>query len=264
MFRELINHVPFNILVILLIMTFMLITFISSRVSNSWFHIPSDAGHVKLTNNLMAILASGFFVLLAFVIINTWNYQQDAKNAVSKEAYYLAVILRNIAVFPPDIQEKVKSNVAEYTQRVRINEWKAMRKGKDSPEAWESLEKLYSQIQNLPAKTYQDRLYHHILTEDINNLLQSRRDRLSKVGSIIPKTLINTVFVYSIFLAVIIGLIRGKDDFINLTPILLFSGLLGFNLALALNFDYPFSGDINVTNQDFYEGALGHFPDKIN
>ena len=241
---------------------FMCITYIFSRISNPWFHISTDTEHAKLTNTLMGILASGFFVLLAFIIINTWNYQQDAKNAASKEAYYLAVMLRNIAAFPPKEQKKLKESIANYTIHVRVDEWKSMRKGLDSPEAWNSLEQLYKQIQNLPATTYQDKLYHAMITSNINNILQSRRDRLSKVESIIPKTLINTVFVYSIFLAMIVGLIRGKDSLINLTPVLLFSGLLGFNLALALNFDYPFSGEINVTNSDFYKGELGNIPDK--
>ncbi|KTD37548.1 hypothetical protein Lmor_0411 [Legionella moravica] len=264
MFRELINIIPFNLLIILLMLVFMLITYLFSRISNTWFHISAGEEHVKLTNTLMGILASGFFVLLAFIIINTWNYQQDARNAASKEAYYLAVMLRNIAAFPAEQQKNLKQNIADYTVHVRVDEWKAMRKGLDSPAAWDSLEKLYSQIQNLPAITYQDKLYHTLLTSNVNYILQSRRDRLSKVESIIPKTLIDTVFVYSIFLAIIVGLIRGRDNLINLTPVLLFSGLLGFNLALALNFDYPFSGEINVTNSDFYKGALGDFPDQTS
>ncbi len=241
---------------------FMCITYIFSRISNPWFHISAETEHVKLTNTLMGILASGFFVLLAFIIINTWNYQQEARNAASKEAYYLAVMLRNITAFPEEEQKKLKQSIANYTVHVRVNEWKAMRKGQDSPEAWKSLDQLYFQIQNLPATSYQDKLYHALVTSNVNNILLSRRDRLSKIDSIIPKTLIDTVFAYSIFLAMIVGLIRGKDKLINLTPILIFSGLLGLNLALALNFDYPFSGEINVPNSDYYKGALGDFPDK--
>lgn len=261
MIRELINLIPFSILVILLMMTFMAITYISSRLSNPWFHITSDMAHIKLTNTLMGILASGFFVLLAFIIINTWNYQQDARNAASKEASCLSVILRNAKVFPEEDQAKIKKAVAEYTVRVRVDEWKSMRKGMESPAARISLEKLNAEIQNLQPESYQDRLYHRLMTVDFNDLIQARRDRLSKIDSIIPKTLINTVFIYSIFLAIIVGLIRGKDSLVNLTPVLLFSGLLGLNLALALNFDYPFSGEISVTNIDFYKGSLGKFPD---
>ncbi|MBL7480545.1 DUF4239 domain-containing protein [Legionella bononiensis] len=262
MFRELINTIPFNLLVILLMLLFMCITYIFSRISTPWFHISADTEHVKLTNTLMGILASGFFVLLAFIIINTWNYQQEARNAASKEAYYLAVMLRNIAAFPPKYQQELKQSIINYTVHVRVDEWNSMRHGQESPAAWKSLDKLYTQIQNLPASTYQDQLYHSLVTTNVNNILMSRRDRLSKIDSIIPKTLINTVFAYSIFLAMIVGLIRGKDNIINLTPILLFSGLLGLNLALALNFDYPYSGEINVTNIDYYKGALSEFPDK--
>ncbi|WP_298627825.1 DUF4239 domain-containing protein [uncultured Legionella sp.] len=263
MFRTIINNIPFSFLVIFLMLTFMAITYLFSRLSDSWLHITADIAHIKLTNTLMGILASGFFVLLAFIIINTWNYQQEARNATSKEAACLSVLLRNVNVFPKTDQEKIQKAVAEYASDVRVDEWKTMRQGQESDAARISLEKLNTEIQNLQPTSYQDKLYHGLMTVDFNDLLQARRDRLSKIDSIIPKTLINTVWAYSIFLAIIVGLIRGKDTLINLTPVLLFSGLLGLNLALAINFDYPFSGEISVTNRDFYKGTLGIFPDKV-
>lgn len=262
MFRAIINNIHFGIIVTLLMLLFAAITYVSARFSNSWLRITEDTSEIKITNTLMGIMASGFFVLMAFIIINTWNYQQEARNAASKEATYLSVILRNAEVFSAEEQKIITTAVADYTVRVRVDEWRSMQQGMESKDARASLDRLNEVIQNLKPSSYQDKLYHGLMTVDFENLLQARRDRLGKIDSIIPKSLINTVFIYSVFLAFIVGIIRGRDNLINLTPVLLFSSLLGLNLALAISFDYPFSGEISVTNKNFYEGSLGKFPDE--
>ncbi|MBL7479676.1 DUF4239 domain-containing protein [Legionella bononiensis] len=262
MFRELINHIPFGILIILVMALFVVISYVSAYFSDYFFFHENDNTHRQLSNSLMSILTGGFFVLLAFIIINTWNYLQDASNAVSKEADYLAIIMRDIGVFPPETQAKIKAAVGQYTVAVRIDEWAAMRHGEENPEAWASLNNLYLAVQNYNPVTSKEFLFYRLVMNNINNVLLSRRERLNKIDSIIPKSLSYSIFWGSIFLAFMLGVIRGKDSIIKLSPMLLFSALLGFNLALALSFDYPYSGDIAVSNKIFYNGVLNEFSDN--
>lgn len=245
---------------------FVSISYVSSLFAHYFVSVEEDNEHSQLSNSLMSILTGGFFVLLAFIIINTWNYLQDANNAASKEADYLALIVRNSTVFPEGAQKEIQSAVLEYTLAVRIKEWALMRDGKESPEAWSALDKLFVTIQHFQPKTKQEGFYYNSMINNLNGVLSSRRIRLNKIVSIIPPVLTYSIFWGSIFLAVLLGLIRGTDRVLNMTPILLFSGLFGFNLALALSFDYPYSGEITVSNKTFYSGALGAFsdPPKLN
>lgn len=262
MFREIINIIPFGILITLLMAMFIIISYLSAHFSDHFFFHEKDNNHRQLSNSLMSILTGGFFVLLAFIIINTWNYLQDASNAASKEADYLAIIIRDIAVFPPETKSRIKEAVRNYTVAVRVDEWAAMKHGEENPEAWSALNNLYLEMQKYEPVSRKEFLYYKLVLNNINEVLLSRRERLNKVDSIIPKSLSYSIFWGSIVLAFILGIIRGKDSLIKLSPMLLFSALLGFNLALALSFDYPYSGDIAVSNKIFYTGVLKEFSDN--
>ncbi|CDZ76094.1 hypothetical protein BN59_00358 [Legionella massiliensis] len=261
MAREIINIVPFWWLIIFTMVFFMIISYVAAHISTYFFHKPIDKDHRDLANTLIGILSGGFSILLAFVIINTWNYLLEAKNATSKEADYLALIVRNSNVFPEDAKNKITQAAGDYAVAVRVNEWKKMRHGKESPLAWQAIENLYQTIQSINPDSDHDKYYYNQILIDVNELLKARRERLNELSSIIPPPLREALIAGSILLAIILGAIRGEGNFFYLMPVLLFSLVLGFNLALALNFDYPFSGEIAVSNQIFYSGALSQFSD---
>src|SRR5262245_7192036 len=92
MIRTLIDSVSFWWLIIICIVFFLVLTYFSARISVYFFSRPVDINHRDLANSLIGILSGGFSILLAFVIINTWNYFLMARSATSKEADYLALI----------------------------------------------------------------------------------------------------------------------------------------------------------------------------
>lgn len=261
MFRELINSIPFTLLITLFITLFVLITYLSASLSFGFFDSGDEDSRLMTTHSIMSILTGGFFVLLAFIIINAWTYMQEARSDTSKEATNLALIIRNSSAFPENEQRKIVKAAADYLVAVRVNEWATMRQGKESLEADKALDHLYITIQNYKPRLPHEKLYYSLITANMNGMIQARRERLNKIVSLIPSTLSHSIFFGAIFIAFILGVVRGKDRVFNLLPILLFSGLLGFNLALALSFDFPFSGDISVSNKVFYNGVLGSFPD---
>jgi hypothetical protein len=261
MTREIINNVSYWWLIILCMLFFLILSYLSARISVYFFSKPVDKDYWYLTNSLIGILSTGFSILLAFTIINTWNYQLVALNASSREAAFLALMVRNSAVFPPEAKEKIIKATLNYAVAVRIDEWKMMRKGKDSQKAWDAIEQLNTAIQNYIPQTAKEKFYYSQVVSHMDNLLQARRDRLTEIVSVIPHALRTALVIGSILLTIILGGIRSESDLYHLMPVLLFSPMLGFNLALAINFDYPYSGDIAVSNKLYYSGVLGQFSD---
>lgn len=261
MSRELVNLIPFWVLMFSFVTIFMLISYLSACLSVYFFSSPVDKEHRQIANTLIAILSGGFSILLAFIIINAWNYLMDARNNTSKEADCLAVFIRNIAIFPPAIKAKLMKDIQNYTVTVRVDEWKAMRDGKESEKAWDELETLYADVQVFHPISEQEILYYSEVLANLNELLQTRRERLNKLESVIPDKIKQSLFLGSLVLIILLGFIRGERNLIGVTPVLLFAASLGFNLALAMSIDYPYSGGITVSNKLFYGGALGKFPD---
>lgn len=261
MLRELINATSFWGLMSVCIIFFITLCYLSALLSVYFFSSPIDKDHRELANTLISILSGGFSILLAFVIINTWNYLMDARFQASKEADDLAVFIRNVSVFPYETKNKLIEAAHKYLVLVRQNEWQAMQHGNSSPQAWKALEKIYKELQAYKPKLPQENLYYAECISNLNDLIASRRERLNKLDSVIPKPLKQSLIIGCIFLTIILGSMRGERNFVSIMPALLFSASLGFNLALALSFDYPYSGSIAVTHDLFYRGLLGQFYD---
>ncbi|CDZ78928.1 hypothetical protein BN59_03243 [Legionella massiliensis] len=261
MAREMINIIPFWCLIILTMLILTLVGYCSARISSYFFSRRVGDDQRKLANTLIGILSGGFSILLAFVIINSWNYQLSARLLTSQEADYLSILLHNITVFPKDEQETLRSAIRDYVVAVRTDEWQAMKGGQDSPKAWDAIDKLYTVVQAYNPQESQEKIYYVRLIANLNELLQSRRERLNGVTSIIPGHLRMALILGSILLIVVLGAMRGEATIFYIMPLMFFSVVLGFNLALALSFDYPYSGDISVSNKPFYRGVLGELSD---
>lgn len=261
MFREIINSIPFWWFLCLTISSFILLSYVSSRISSYYLKSAVSHNHRVIANNLVNILSGGFSILLAFVIITTWNYRLQTSAAVAKEADYLSLMIRDSEVFPVEIIQHFKQGIQNYTIAARADEWSRMRQGSESVRAWIALEALFTTIQSYKPQNSFETIYYTQMVNNLNSLVIARRERLNQLVSIIPKELREAIIAGCVTLVIILGAIRGESSIMNnLTPIL-FSAILGFNLALALSFDFPFSGDISVSNQVFYQGVLGRFQD---
>lgn len=261
MFRNIINIVPFWWFIFASLAFFGGLSYAAAVISKQYLGHKVDNDYRMISNTLINILSASFSILLAFVIINTWNYRLQARASVAQEADYLSIILRESTVFPSEIKDKFIQSIKNYTIAVRVDEWKKMREGFESAQAWAALEALYKEVQSYQPITPHESIYYTQIVSHINALVAARRERLNQLESVIPKQLRQAIIVGSVLLVLILGAIRGESTFLNNMPVLLFSVVLGFNLALALSFDYPFSGDIIIDNHLLYSGILGQFPD---
>lgn len=261
MLRQLIDLIPFWWVVVLCISFLVFTTLGAAFISSRFFSIANDKDHFERSNSIIAILSGGFSVLLAFVIITAWNYLLRAQDNAAQEANSLAIMMRNIAVFPQENQIKLSEAIRNYTVAVRVDEWKSMEKGKESPTAAQALRELYQSMQSFTPATQLEKVYYSQALHNLNNIHKLRRDRINQLYSVIPSRLSGALIIGSIFLTLTLGFIRGQSQFIDLIPIIVVAVVLGFNLGIAFSLDFPFSGDISVKNNFFYHGILNTFHD---
>lgn len=124
--RQLIDLIPFWWMQFICIGGLTLITLGAAYLSPRFISMPDDREHNDRSNALIAILSGGFSVLLAFTIFNTWNVLLRAQDNVSQEANSLAIMMRNIDVFPEVSKNKITQAIRNYTVAVRVDEWKSM------------------------------------------------------------------------------------------------------------------------------------------
>lgn len=261
MLRHLIDIIPFWWMEFACMGSLTVVTLGAAYISPYFFSIPNDKKHTDRSNTLIAILSGGISVLLAFIIFNTWNYLLKAQENASQEANSLAIMMRNITVFPEEPKIKLTQAIRNYTVAVRVDEWKTMHKGHESKVAAQAINELYAMLQLFEPKTTLEKQYYSQALLNLNNILKVRRERLNQLNSVIPSRLSSALIFGSFILTMTLGLIRGRATFIDLIPTILFAVVLGFNLSIALSFDFPFTGDISVRNHFFYNGVLDSFKD---
>lgn len=174
MLRQLIDHTPFWWVVVIFICFLVFTTLSAAFISSRFFSLANDKDHFERSNSIIAILSGGFSVLLAFVIITAWNYLLKAQDNAAQEANSLAVMMRNIAVFPQEAQIKLSKAIRDYTVAVRVDEWKSMEAGKESPSAANAFIGLYKSMQSFTPKTQLEKLYYSQALHNLNSIHKLR------------------------------------------------------------------------------------------
>jgi len=94
-------------------------------VRRRWPHL-ADGGHNDVAGFIIAIVGVIYAVLLAFVVIVSWEEFSRAESVVGQEASALRGLYRESAAFPPEVRERVEADVRAYTTAVLTEEWPAM------------------------------------------------------------------------------------------------------------------------------------------
>lgn len=197
------------------------------------------------------ILVTSSSVLFAFTIIILWQTLNVAKSTVEEEASALSKIRMNSATFPVEEKEKIKNAVHAYVDILVQEEWPVMRQGHFSLSATAALEKVYATIENYRPTDQLDQLFYREVLESFNVVYAARHARLEKLQSVIPPSLYS-IILFSMFLLLLTGaLLSAKEKGSQVTLLIIVSALIGVNFALITAFNYPFSGEISVSDEPF-------------
>ncbi|MDX6676594.1 MAG: hypothetical protein QOE31_646 [Solirubrobacteraceae bacterium] len=209
----------------------------------------------ELASGLRVVYELLFALILAFVIASVLDKFNDAEKTVGSEATALAQMLRNDLAFPANTQESLSKGVSAYVQAVVHDEWPTMRHGESSPEAAASLESLYALYAGFtPRAGPQTEFYDQALAH-LDDVATARRDRLALSNAKLPTFLVIMLPVGVLLLLILeyrprLGP-RSQAGFMGTLALVLSSTYL-----LTIVLDYPFSGDVSVSNEPLTSGAL--------
>ncbi|WP_162263205.1 DUF4239 domain-containing protein [Legionella nautarum] len=215
-----------------------------------------DKEYSKSTDNVLSILGSGYGVFLGFVIITLWNHYLNVQKIVYHEADALSVVVRDLEVLPPSATVPLKSSLVNYLHSVRNDEWEKMKKGERSEKTWNNAYKLYRSFQEYTPHSTKENLYYRQIMNYLDGLLKDRRDRLIASKSILNDELRVALILGAVMIIFLSSLLKANEGSIRIFANFCLATVIGFNLTLALSFDFPFSGSISVNNAPFYQGVL--------
>ncbi|KTD22146.1 Uncharacterised protein [Legionella lansingensis] len=257
MFRGLINLLPIWQIFLINLSILICISLLASYLGS--ILIPQetiDREYSRSTDSVLNIMGSGYGVFLGFVIIALWNHYLAVQKIIYEETDAISVIVRHLDVFPPKEASLLRKNIQAYVVAVRGDEWEKMREGKESEKAWTALQDLLLSFQDYTPQTPKEELFYRQSLSFLDKVLKQRRDRLMAAKSIINDELRTALILGAIVIIFLASLLKAKEGGMRIFANVCLAIVIGFNLTLAISFDFPFSGSISVGNSPFYEGVL--------
>jgi hypothetical protein len=200
-----------------------------------------------------------FGILLVFVIVSEFDHFKSAQSTVDAEATALAQVSRDAHVFPQADTARVDAAIGRYVRVVRGPEWASLhRHGAESPQALAALDNLQNQVQRLQPSTARQSVYYGKLADELQSLVEARRDRLDAAHAAIPNILLYLLFGGAVaFIMTMLSFSQGAER-VLVAMALSLGALTGAGLLITVVLDYAFSGDVGISTEAFRQGALSH------
>jgi hypothetical protein len=159
-------------------------------------------------SGVFGVLATGFSVLLGFIIFLVFTSYDQSRTGAETEALVLVQQVENAQQFPPSVAPKLTGQLLCYARSVVGVEWPRMQDGTvgDSANPWAlELFQTYRGVQ--PVTASQQSAYDKWL-DQTSTREEARRDRVHGAVGVIPTTLwivlffiSAVIFVYMLFFA---------------------------------------------------------------
>jgi hypothetical protein len=206
-----------------------------------------EGEHNDVVGFIIAVVGVIYAVLLAFVVIVSWEKYTDAEGVVGQEASALRTIYRDSTPFPPDTRDRVHTAVRAYATAAIEQEWPAMSRGESgAPEVARVLDDTSILLSGLPTGTPAQQAYLQVEADRFNDLITARSRRLDFVEQGVPGVLWTALIiggVVTIGFAMIFGL---RSAVLHTLMTASLAALIGVLLFVSVAIDKPFAGDVHV------------------
>jgi Protein of unknown function (DUF4239) len=236
----------------------VLLTVIGVLLARWLFPRVTDSEFEPVAASLRVVYELLFALILAFVIAAVLDKMGNAESIVASEATTIGGLVRANDTLPLDVGRRLDEAVNYYVRAVAGDEWETMKDGERSPRATAALEGMFAEYRLVyPVTTAQKEAYSQAL-DDLHEASSKRRERLNIAAADLP-TMLRVLVVVGLVLLIALEY-RPR---LSPVPGLVFMGTLAAVVTsaflLTVILDYPFAGQVSVSNAPFKRDNLARF-----
>jgi hypothetical protein len=219
--------------------------------------VPSLGAHAdnRGLSSAFSISSGLFSFVLAFTIGQLYGNFTRANANSKQEATQITQVLRASHGLPVGLDRVVRHEILAYATEVRGREFELMEQGRASNVAWQDLDAVYRTLERARATAGSDPFFAQTLAR-MNDLVVARRNRLDDVNLSLP-ALFQALLLLGAVLAISSTFyFKPFGEPIQIVMIGAASALVGLALLVAVQLDFPYSGDIAVSSAPFKTSTL--------
>ena len=237
------------------IMVFLAVALSMIGLSIVWRFVPRQMlkAHNDLTSAIFEAIAMAYTVLLAFVVVISWQNFDKAEIHAVTEANCLVDIYRSSFAFAQPFENDVHSLIKEYVHVVINEEWTSLGRGEESIKAREILRSIWTLYTGCEPKTEKEKIFLAESIRKLDELREMRRLRIIDSGTGVHPVLW-FVLVVGAVTTITFTFFFGSDKFLThaiMASVL--SVVIALILLTILSFDFPFTGSVRIEPKMFQQ-----------
>lgn len=251
-------YVPTPLLAVLLVGLFLGITIGGLFLIRTFIPFHKLKTHNDVAGFIFATIGVIYAVLLAFMVIVSWENFDRADRNVAKEANYIEDLYRDSTGFPAAFRQEVRSALEDYSSAIVNDEWKTLANGKRSQKVQAASEKIWTLYTSFQPQNENQRVFFEESVKKLNEAAELRRERILAAGSGIP-SILWTVLISGGLITILFTIFFGTENFgAQLIMSSMLSALVALSLFTIMTLDFPFTGSVSIS-ADTFRTVLSHF-----
>jgi hypothetical protein len=206
-------------------------------------------GNNEVAGFKFAVIGVLYAVLLAFVVIISWERFHDAENALARESGAAATVYRLAGGLDETSAATLRTNLSAYLNSVLADDWPAMVRGRSSAVTTRVLSDLYDQVIRYRPPDLGDSNLQADLLKELDDVTRARRERLVMAEGTVPEVIWFVLFLGA-GLTISFTFFFGTE---NLTAQSLMTGILAAIILSAvlvvIAMDRPYTGAVEVSKE---------------
>jgi hypothetical protein len=200
---------------------------------------------------MLSIVGTLVSILLGLLVAAALDHYQALEQSVDTEAANLAQVFRISEGLPKDVRERIQKLCEDYSNEVVHEEWPAMAHGSYSHKVLVTYAKLLAQVVTYSPTTNGETNLHNALLNALQQIADSRRQRLLALHSAWTNHLMPVLLMCSCIVLAFAYLYVRKGAMLHAVLICFVAVALGGNLGLVFLLSNPFSGDWAIQPRGF-------------
>ena len=198
-----------------------------------------------------AVLGSLYGVILAFVLVMSWERFESIRRTIELEADAVGNLRRHAPAYQPNDAAALQKAVLRYVESVATDEWPAMADGRKSEETWTRYTELWNVLLAVnPANDKQNALWQDSL-DQMDELAGARRERLLFSGAEIPSMVWGFLVTFGIVTVGFTYFFGMRSAVAQALITAALAATIASTLTLILETQTPFSGALRLSAHPF-------------
>ncbi|MFF8594318.1 hypothetical protein ACF061_23275 [Streptomyces sp. NPDC015220] len=195
-----------------------------------------------------------YAIVLGLAIAGVWEARVAAQDHVQAEAQALHEISERVRVYPPDVRDRIRSDVNTYVGHVVKTEWKTMAdQGHVTKEGDRLLARIRADVTDYQPKSDFEAQAYQPLVDQVTAADQARAARADSTGATMPGVVWFGLIGGAVVTIGMVFALQIRRTARELILAGLFSALIAFLLFLIWDFDAPYSRGVSASADAFLD-----------